>query len=60
MPHLLGPPHFIYLADLLRTVALRSCLFGNHLPVLPGDTVGMAYSYVSFDFVVVYHKMGAS
>ena len=46
MPHLLGPPHFIHLADLLRTVALRSCLFGNHLPVRPGDTVGMAYSYV--------------
>ena len=40
MPHLLGPPHFIHLADLLRTVALRSCLFGNHLPVRPGDTVG--------------------
>ena len=59
MPHLLGPPHFIHLADLLRTVALRSCLFGNHLPVRPGDTVGMAYSYVSFDFVVLYHKMGA-
>ena len=59
MPHLLGPPYFSHSADLLRTIALRSCLFGNHLPVRPRDTVGMAYSYVSFDFLVQYHKIGA-
>ena len=60
MPHLLDPPHFTHLADLLRTAALRGCLFGNHLPVRPGGYCGMAYSYVSFDFVVLYHENGRS
>ena len=59
MPHLLDPPHFIHLADLLRTVVLRGCLFGNHLPVRPGDPVGWRTPMLALTLWYYTTRMGA-